>query len=320
MEWPRFPDEGSLAPLYNPQFWPGFYSSFFSPHHFTPQSLSQYQQSLLSSQSSLLPSSFAPSDSTSLGYSVSSQVLRPQPSLLAAAAPLVCSYFHAINSFTNIKVEPPSPSPTPSCTSDQDAMSSVPVLPATYGTDTAPGSASSADVGSGLSRARVSQAWARYQRICIMLEDERITPDLKGPELNDLIRLLMRVPVHPADQRDFVHRAREHGVSYNSIKDFGELGVSVTTLRGWERSMVKPAHARPRAPVWERQDVNIMKLAVAKLRCERDIKDSGFWRKVEEEMPKLGASHGFSAQAIAAKYYGRRRGDLARKAALKAGQ
>ncbi|PNP82356.1 hypothetical protein FNYG_04545 [Fusarium nygamai] len=46
-----------------------------------------------------------------------------------------------------------------------------------------------------------------------------------------------------------------------------------------------------------------------------DIGSPGFWRRVEEEMPRAGASHPFSAQAIAAKYDGRSRGDIARQKA-----
>ncbi|KAF9774344.1 hypothetical protein IL306_007645 [Fusarium sp. DS 682] len=163
------------------------------------------------------------------------------------------------------------------------------------------------------SRSEVSHARARYQRICAVLNDYEGIPD-------DLIRRLMRPPKRREEQRRLVWKLRKCKVSYAHIKELVELDTSLSTLRGWYRHEEKAARDRPRAPVWKDQDICIMKLAVRMISSTMEKGSSGFWRKVEEEMPKLGASHGFSAQAIAAKYEKRRRGDLARKAGRKTEQ
>ncbi|RBA17800.1 hypothetical protein FPRO05_11515 [Fusarium proliferatum] len=69
MEMVKFEDESSLARLYNAETWPGFYSSFFPPHHFTSQSLPLCQQPFFSSEPCLCASSFTSSQTSSLGYS-----------------------------------------------------------------------------------------------------------------------------------------------------------------------------------------------------------------------------------------------------------
>ncbi|KAI1037053.1 hypothetical protein LB503_008894 [Fusarium chuoi] len=74
MEMVKFEDEGPLARLYNAESWPGFYSSFFPPHHFTSQSLPLplCQQPFFSSEPCLCASSFTSSQTSSLGYSARS--------------------------------------------------------------------------------------------------------------------------------------------------------------------------------------------------------------------------------------------------------
>jgi hypothetical protein len=63
------------------------------------------------------------------------------------------------------------------------------------------------------------------------------------------------------------------------------------------------------------KQIKIMHRAVNAVLETMDIGCPGFWRRVEEEMPKLQATHRFSAQAIAAKYDNRSRGDIARRRA-----
>lgn len=69
MEMVKFEDECSLTPLYNAATWPGFYSSFLPPHHFTSQTLPLCQQPFFSSEPCLCASSFISSHTSSLGYS-----------------------------------------------------------------------------------------------------------------------------------------------------------------------------------------------------------------------------------------------------------
>ncbi|PNP82355.1 hypothetical protein FNYG_04544 [Fusarium nygamai] len=69
MEMVKFEDEGPLAPLFNATTWPGFYSSFLPPHHFTSQSLPLCQQPFFSSEPCLCASSSISSQTSSLGYS-----------------------------------------------------------------------------------------------------------------------------------------------------------------------------------------------------------------------------------------------------------
>ena len=47
------------------------------------------------------------------------------------------------------------------------------------------------------------------------------------------------------------------------------------------------------------KQIGIMYQAVNTVLGTMDIGSPGFWRRVEEEMPKLNATHRFSAQAIA---------------------
>ncbi|KAJ4167229.1 hypothetical protein NW765_009160 [Fusarium oxysporum] len=124
----------------------------------------------------------------------------------------------------------------------------------------------------------------------------------------------MPLPVGREEKRNFVRLLRLHGVSYADIKNLGELSTSLSTLRGWDR-MKKPPSARPRTPRWTTRDIGIMYQAVNTVLGTMDIGSPGFWRRVEEEMPKLNATHRFSAQAIAAKYDNRSRGDIARQRA-----
>ncbi|KAF5569090.1 hypothetical protein FPANT_13981 [Fusarium pseudoanthophilum] len=154
----------------------------------------------------------------------------------------------------------------------------------------------------GLSR--VLPAQARAQKILEVLAEYEITSPA-------LIQRLMPLPVSREEKRAFVRLLRLHGVSYADIKNIGELSTSLSTLRGWDR-MKKPAADRPRTPRWTARDVIIMKHAVTRVLGMMDIGSPGFWRRVEEEMVRGGASHPFSAQAIAAKYDGRSRGDIAR--------
>ncbi|KAF5611538.1 uncharacterized protein FTJAE_14184 [Fusarium tjaetaba] len=411
MEMVKFEDESPLAPLFNATTWPGFYSSFLPPHHFTSQSqslpLPLCQQPFFSSEPCLCTSSFTSSQTSSLGYSdnfTHNFLPSPPPSSLSSDYSCPDCFLHhpppnlppPILSTPNfyrslyqdqpapIKAEPlpffphnylprlppsslPSnsscaccssyssdstqlPSPPLSSTSDhhQQAMSSSPVSssrkspaavgdwvgangkspaavvgvsavaarksPAALGEwvasrkSPAAGAAQkspAAVVGGSLGGlSRVLPAQARAQKILEVLAEYEITSPA-------LIQRLMPLPVSREEKRAFVRLLRLHDVSYADIKNLGELSTSLSTLRGWDR-MKKPASDRPRTPRWTARDVVIMKQAVARALGMMDIGSPGFWRRVEEEMVRGGASHPFSAQAIAAKYDGRSRGDIAR--------
>ncbi|KAF5613868.1 uncharacterized protein FSUBG_480 [Fusarium subglutinans] len=154
----------------------------------------------------------------------------------------------------------------------------------------------------GLSR--VLPAQTRAQKIRAVLDEYEITSP-------SLIQRLMPVPVAREEKRSFVRLLRLHGVSYADIKNLGELSTSLSTLRGWDR-MKKPPSDRPRTPRWTAKDVKVMHLAVDAVVRTMEIGSPGFWRRVEQVMPRFGPSHPFSAQAIAAKYDNRSRGDIAR--------
>ncbi|KAI1037054.1 hypothetical protein LB503_008895 [Fusarium chuoi] len=124
----------------------------------------------------------------------------------------------------------------------------------------------------------------------------------------------MPLPVGREEKRSFVRLLRLHGVSYADIKTLGELSTSLSTLRGWDR-MKKPPSDRPRIPRWTIEDLDVMQRAVDAVVGTMDLGSPGFWRCVEEVMARAGASHRFSAQAIAAKYDKRSRGDIARQKA-----
>ncbi|KAF5567229.1 hypothetical protein FNAPI_821 [Fusarium napiforme] len=385
MEMVKFEEEGPLAPLFNATTWPGFYSSFLPPHHFTSQSQSQpqplplCQQPFFSSEPCLCTSSFTSSQTSSLGYSdnfTHNFLPSPPPSSLSSDYSCPDCFLHhpppnlppPILSTPNIyrslyqdqpapiKAEPlpfythnylprlppsslPSnsscaccssyssdrtqlPSPPLSSTSDhhQQAMSSSPVSssrkspaalgewvgasrksPAAGAAQKSPAAVVGGSLG-GLSRVLPSQA--RAEKILEVLAEYEITSPA-------LIQRLMPLPVSREEKRAFVRLLRLHGVSYADIKNLGELSTSLSTLRGWDR-MKKPASDRPRTPRWTARDVVIMKQAVTRALGMMDIGSPGFWRRVEEEMVRGGASHPFSAQAIAAKYDGRSRGDIAR--------
>ncbi|KAF5640602.1 hypothetical protein F52700_3753 [Fusarium sp. NRRL 52700] len=385
MEMVKFEDEGSLAPLYNSATWPGFYSSFFPPQHFTSQSLPLCQQPFLSSEPCLCASSFTSSQTSSLGYSdhfthnfppsppppsLSSDyscpdcfLHHPPPNLPPPIVPSPNIYrsLYQDQQLAPIKAEPlpifthdyllrlpPSslplnnscaccasysptstqlPSPPLSSTSDhhQEAMSSSLVFasrksptavvgvsvgasgkpPAAVGaTPKSPAAEVGGSVG-GLSR--VLPAQTRAQKIRAVLDEYEIASP-------SLIQRLMPLPVGREEKRTFVRLLRLHGVSYADIKNLGELSTSLSTLRGWDR-LKKPASDRPRTPRWTARDARVMQLAVTVVLRTMDMGSPGFWRRVEEEMPRAGASHRFSAQAIAAKYDNRSRGDIARQKA-----
>lgn len=81
----KFEDESSLARLYNAETWPGFYSSFFPPHHFTSQSLPLCQQPFFSPEPFPCAPSFTSSQTSSLGYSGMLPPLTPSCLGLACA-------------------------------------------------------------------------------------------------------------------------------------------------------------------------------------------------------------------------------------------
>ncbi|KAG5753908.1 hypothetical protein H9Q70_003482 [Fusarium xylarioides] len=384
MEMVKFEDEGPLAPLFNPTTWPGFYSSFLPPHHFTSQSLPLCQQPFFSSEPCLCASSFTSSQTSSLGYSdnfTHNFLPSPPPSSLSSDYSCPDCFLHhpppnlpppilpSPNIYRSLyqdqlapikaeplpffthnylsRLPPPSlpsnnsctccasyssdstqlPSPPLSSTSDhhQETMSSSPVSssrksPAAVGDWVgASGKSPAAVVGVSVGAARKSPAavgvsvgglsrvlpaQTRAQKIRAVLDEYEITTPA-------LIQRLMPLPVGREEKRAFVRLLRLHGVSYADIKNIGELSTSLSTLRGWDR-MKKPASDRPRTPRWTARDVRIMKQAVTAVLGTMDIGSPGFWRRVEEEMPRAGASHPFSAQAIAAKYDNRSRGDIAR--------
>ncbi|KAG4290325.1 hypothetical protein FPRO06_02211 [Fusarium proliferatum] len=372
MEMVKFEDESSLARLYNAGTWPGFYSSFFPPHHFTSQSLPLCQQPFFSSEPCLCASSFTSSQTSSLGYSdnfthnflpspppssLSSDyscpdcfLHHPPPNLPPPILPspnIYCSLYQ--DQLAPIKTEPlpffthnylsrlpppslPSnnscaccaccasdssastqlPSPPLSSASDhhQEAMSCSPVSahgksPAAVGAvRESPAAVLGGSVGGP---SRVLPAQTRAQKIRAVLDEYEITSPA-------LIQRLMSLPVGREEKRSFVRLLRLHGVSYADIKNLGELSTSLSTLRGWDR-MKKPPSDRPRIPRWKVKDVEVMKRAVDAVVGTMELGSPGFWRCVEEVMARTGASHRFSAQAIAAKYDNRSRGDIARQKA-----
>ncbi|CVL13599.1 uncharacterized protein FPRN_05022 [Fusarium proliferatum] len=372
MEMVKFEDESSLARLYNAETWPGFYSSFFPPHHFTSQSLPLCQQPFFSSEPCLCASSFTSSQTSSLGYSdnfthnflpspppssLSSDyscpdcfLHHPPPNLPPPILPspnIYCSLYQ--DQLAPIKTEPlpffthnylsrlpppslPSnnscaccaccasdssastqlPSPPLSSASDhhQEAMSCSPVSahgksPAAVGAvRESPAAVLGGSVGGP---SRVLPAQTRAQKIRAVLDEYEITSPA-------LIQRLMSLPVGREEKRSFVRLLRLHGVSYADIKNLGELSTSLSTLRGWDR-MKKPPSDRPRIPRWKVKDVEVMKRAVDAVVGTMELGSPGFWRCVEEVMARTGASHRFSAQAIAAKYDNRSRGDIARQKA-----
>ncbi|KAF5245499.1 hypothetical protein FANTH_7332 [Fusarium anthophilum] len=375
MEMVKFEGESSLARLYNAATWPGFYSSFLPPHHFTSQSqslpLPLCQQHFFPSEPCLCASSFTSSQTSSLGYSdnfTHNFLPSPPPSSLSSDYSCPDCFLHhpppnlpppilpSPNIYRSlyqdqlapIKAEPlpffthnylsrlppsslPSnnscaccasysptstqfPSPPLSSTSDhqQEAMSSSPVSasrkpPAAVvgGWVGASQKSPAAEVGGsagGLSR--VLPAQTRAQKIRAVLDEYEITSP-------SLIQRLMPLPVGREEKRSFVRLLRLHGVSYADIKNLGELSTSLSTLRGWDR-MKKPPSDRPRTPRWTAEDVQFMHLAVKLVLRTMEMGSPGFWRRVEQVMPRFRPSHPFSAQAIAAKYDNRSRGDIAR--------
>ncbi|KAG7419396.1 hypothetical protein Forpe1208_v003189 [Fusarium oxysporum f. sp. rapae] len=359
MEMVKFEDEGSLAPLYNTATWPGFYSSFLPPHHFTSQTLPLCQQPFLPSEPCLCTSSFTSSHTSSLGYSdnfTHNFLPSPPPSSLSSDYSCPDSFLHhpppnlpppilpSPNIYRSlyqdqlapIKAEPspffthnylsrPPPPSLPSnnscacCASDSSTNTQLPSPPLSSSSDhhqdamssspVSAGSKSPAAVAAGsvAGLSRVSSAQARDQKIRKVLDEYQVTSP-------SLIQRLMPLPVGREEKRNFVRLLRLHGVSYADIKNLGELSTSLSTLRGWDR-MKKPPSARPRTPRWTTRDIGIMYQAVNTVLGTMDIGSPGFWRRVEEEMPKLNATHRFSAQAIAAKYDNRSRGDIARQRA-----
>ncbi|QGI62568.1 hypothetical protein CEK26_006530 [Fusarium fujikuroi] len=402
MEMVKFEDEGPLARLYNAESWPGFYSSFFPPHHFTSQSLPLCQQPFLSSEPCLCAPSFNSSQTSSLGYSgmlppltpsglgfacadldkitshtTSSRVHRHQVSQAIIAAQTAFYTIHTriclrpsspptistavFTKLAPIKTEPlpffthnylsrlPPPS-LPSnnccacCASDSSISTQLPSPPLSSASDhhqeamscspvSAHGKSPAAGVGVwvGASRkspavvgvarespaavlggsvggpSRVLPAQTRAQKIRAVLDEYEITSPA-------LIQRLIPLPVGREEKRSFVRLLRLHGVSYADIKNLGELSTSLSTLRGWDR-MKKPPSDRPRIPRWNVNDVKVMKRAVDAVVGTMELGSPGFWRCVEEVMARTGASHRFSAQAIAAKYDNRSRGDIARQKA-----
>ncbi|EXA49082.1 hypothetical protein FOQG_08378 [Fusarium oxysporum f. sp. raphani 54005] len=329
MEMVKFEDECSLAPLYNAATWPGFYSSFLPPHHFTSQTLPLCQQPFFSSEPCLCASSFISSHTSSLGYS-DCFLHHPPPNLPPPIFPspniyrsLYQARSHQGRAFTLFYTQVPlasaaskppfkqqlrllrfrylpSPPLSSSSSSHQGAMSSSPI-------STSSKSPAAVAGGSVAGLSRVSPAQARDQKIRAVLDEYEVTSP-------SLIQRLMPLPVGREEKRNFVRLLRLHGVSYADIKNLGELSTSLSTLRGWDR-MKKPPSARPRTPRWTTRDIGIMYQAVNTVLGTMDIGSPGFWRRVEEEMPKLNATHRFSAQAIAAKYDNRSRGDIARQRA-----
>ncbi|SCN78931.1 uncharacterized protein FFB20_14016 [Fusarium fujikuroi] len=369
MEMVKFEDEGPLARLYNAESWPGFYSSFFPPHHFTSQSLPLCQQPFLSSEPCLCAPSFNSSQTSSLGYSdnfTHNFLPSPPPSSLSSdyscpdcflhhphpnlPPPILPSHniYRSLyqDQLAPIKTEPlpffthnylsrlpppslPSnnccaccasdssistqlPSPPLSSASDhhQEAMSCSPVSahgksPAAVGVAReSPAAVLGGSVGGP---SRVLPAQTRAQKIRAVLDEYEITSPA-------LIQRLIPLPVGREEKRSFVRLLRLHGVSYADIKNLGELSTSLSTLRGWDR-MKKPPSDRPRIPRWNVNDVKVMKRAVDAVVGTMELGSPGFWRCVEEVMARTGASHRFSAQAIAAKYDNRSRGDIARQKA-----
>ncbi|SCV25437.1 uncharacterized protein FFB14_00330 [Fusarium fujikuroi] len=369
MEMVKFEDEGPLARLYNAESWPGFYSSFFPPHHFTSQSLPLCQQPFLSSEPCLCAPSFNSSQTSSLGYSdnfTHNFLPSPPPSSLSSDYSCPDCFLHhphpnlpppilpSHNIYRSLyqdqvapikteplpffthnylsRLPPPSlpsnnccaccasdssistqlPSPPLSSASDhhQEAMSCSPVSahgksPAAVGVAReSPAAVLGGSVGGP---SRVLPAQTRTQKIRAVLDEYEITSPA-------LIQRLIPLPVGREEKRSFVRLLRLHGVSYADIKNLGELSTSLSTLRGWDR-MKKPPSDRPRIPRWNVNDVKVMKRAVDAVVGTMELGYPGFWRCVEEVMARTGASHRFSAQAIAAKYDNRSRGDIARQKA-----
>ncbi|KAF5971625.1 hypothetical protein FCOIX_9785 [Fusarium coicis] len=400
METVKFEDEGPLAPLFNATTWPGFYSSFLPPHHFTsqpqplPLPLPLCRQSFFPSEPCLFASSFTSSQTSSLGYSnnfTHNFLPSPPPSSLSSdyscpdcflhhppqnlppptlstpniyrslyqdqPAPIKAEplpfYTHnylsrlppsslpsnsscaCSSSYSSDSTQLPSPPLSSAPDHHQETMSSSPVSssrksPAAAGDwvgangkspaavvgvsavaarkSPAAGAAQkspAAEVGGSLGGlSRVLPAQARAQKILEVLAEYEITSPA-------LIQRLMPLPVSREEKRAFVRLLRLQNVSYADIKNLGELSTSLSTLRGWDR-MKKPAAHRPRTPRWTTKDVEVMKQSVTRVLGMMDIGSPGFWRRVEEEMVRGRASHPFSAQAIAAKYDGRSRGDIAR--------
>ncbi|KAI1027307.1 hypothetical protein LB504_007862 [Fusarium proliferatum] len=408
MEMVKFEDESSLARLYNAETWPGFYSSFFPPHHFTSQSLPPCQQPFFSSEPCLCASSFTSSQTSSLGYSdnfTHNFLPSPPPSSLSSDYSCPDCFLHhpppnlpppilpSPNIYRSlyqdqlapIKTEPlpffthnylsrlpppslPSNNSCACCASDSFTSTQLPSPPLSSASShhqeamscspvSAPGKSPAAGVGVwvGASRkspaalgavrespaavvgvsvgarkspaavgaarespaavlggsvggpSRVLPAQTRAQKIRAVLDEYEITSPA-------LIQRLMPLPVGREEKRSFVRLLRLHGVSYTDIKTLGELSTSLSTLRGWDR-MKKPPSDRPRIPRWNVNDVEVMKRAVDAVVGTMELGSPGFWRCVEEVMARTGASHRFSAQAIAAKFDNRSRGDIVRQKA-----
>ncbi|CZR40277.1 uncharacterized protein FPRO_05177 [Fusarium proliferatum ET1] len=369
MEMVKFEDESSLARLYNAETWPGFYSSFFPPHHFTSQSLPLRQQPFFSSEPCLCASSFTSSQTSSLGYSdnfTHNFLPSPPPSSLSSDYSCPDCFLHhpppnlplpilpSPNIYRSlyqdqlapIKTEPlpffthnylsrlpppslPSNNSCACCASDSSASTQLPSPPLSSASDHHQEAMSCSPVsahgkspaavgavrespaavlgGSVGGPSRVLPAQTRAQKIRAVLDEYEITSPA-------LIQRLMSLPVGREEKRSFVRLLRLHGVSYADIKNLGELSTSLSTLRGWDR-MKKPPSDRPRIPRWKVKDVEVMKRAVDAVVGTMELGSPGFWRCVEEVMARTGASHRFSAQAIAAKYDNRSRGDIARQKA-----
>ncbi|KAG4260685.1 hypothetical protein FPRO04_04309 [Fusarium proliferatum] len=369
MEMVKFEDESSLARLYNAETWPGFYSSFFPPHHFTSQSLPLCQQPFFSSEPCLCASSFTSSQTSSLGYSdnfTHNFLPSPPPSSLSSDYSCPDCFLHhpppnlpppilpSPNIYRSlyqdqlapIKTEPlpffthnylsrlpppslPSNNSCACCASDSSASTQLPSPPLSSASDHHQEAMSCSPVsahgkspaavgavrespaavlgGSVGGPSRVLPAQTRAQKIRAVLDEYEITSPA-------LIQRLMSLPVGREEKRSFVRLLRLHGVSYADIKNLGELSTSLSTLRGWDR-MKKPPSDRPRIPRWKVKDVEVMKRAVDAVVGTMELGSPGFWRCVEEVMARTGASHRFSAQAIAAKYDNRSRGDIARQKA-----
>ncbi|RBQ68258.1 hypothetical protein FVER14953_05518 [Fusarium verticillioides] len=243
----------------------------------------------------------APIKAEPLPFYTHNYLSRLPPSSLPSNSSCACC-----SSYSSDSTQLPSPPLSSTPGHHQETMSSSPVSssrksPAAGAAQKSP----AAEVGDSLGGlSRVLPAQARAQKILEVLAEYEITSPA-------LIQRLMPLPVSREEKRAFVRLLRLHDVSYADIKNLGELSTSLSTLRGWDR-MKKPAADRPRTPRWTTRDVLIMKQSVTRVLGMMDIGSPGFWRRVEEEMVRGGASHPFSAQAIAAKYDGRSRGDIAR--------
>ncbi|KAF4456405.1 hypothetical protein F53441_1475 [Fusarium austroafricanum] len=158
-----------------------------------------------------------------------------------------------------------------------------------------------------ISPSRVEEMSARLPLIFKLLENYPNIPAHPIPEE------ILNKPKDLVQQRSLVMYLRKYEVSYEEIRAIGALTVADSTMRYWSRTS-KPKSARPRRPKWKTKDVAIMYQAVEIVEDQFKIHPdaTGFYSRVAVVMQELGASHGFSAQAISAKFNGRKWGDVAR--------